>query len=336
VLRLPAEFEEQSFIQLIFPHAQSDWAPYLDEASQNFVAIASAIARFEKCLIVCDEIARVKSYFTSFKNLYFVQEESDDTWARDCSGMTTIDNDQAKVMDFSFTGWGDKFDASLDNALTAKLQPYYGASYQKERFILEGGAIESNGEGLLLTTSQCLMNPNRNRKLTQKFEVEAVLNQTLGIQKVLWLDHGYLAGDDTDSHIDTLARFVKTDTIVYLRCDNKEDEHYEALQKMERALQNLRDLNDQPFKLIPLPMTEPIFYNQERLPATYANFLIINGAVLVPTYSDPQDKEALAIFQELFKEREIIPIECSVLIRQHGSLHCVSMQFPKAVTLRGV
>ena len=332
--RLLAECEKQSFVQLIFPHANSDWAPYLEAASHTFVEIATTIARFEPCLIVCDDITRVRAYFDDFTNLYFVQAQSDDTWARDCSGITVMENNQPKILDFTFTGWGDKFDASLDNALTSKLQKHYQASYQKEHFILEGGAIESNGEGLLLTTSQCLMNPNRNSKLTQKFEVEAILEKTLGTKKVLWLEHGYLAGDDTDSHIDTLARFIDKETIVYVQCRNKDDEHYDALLKMEKELQLLRDLENKPFKLIALPMTEAIYYEAERLPATYANFFIINDAVLVPTYGDKHDDEAIEIVQEAFKSREVIGINCSLLIRQHGSLHCVTMQFPEAVTLK--
>ena len=332
--RLPAEFEEQSFVQIIFPHMKSDWAPYLQEASDTFVNIALAIARFEKCLIVCDNIARVKAYFSSLNNLYFVQAETNDTWARDCSGISILNNEQATVLDFTFTAWGNKFDATLDNALTAKLSKHYNAHYEKEPFILEGGAIESNGEGILLTTTTCLMNPNRNKKLANKVDVEAVLEKKLGIKKTHWLESGYLEGDDTDSHIDTLARFSDPSTLLYLRCSNKDDPHFEALYRMEQELKNLRDLEGNPFKLIPLPMTKPIYFEGERLPATYANFLIINGAVLVPTYNDPHDKPALSIIQRAFSNREIIPIDCSILIRQHGSLHCVSMQFPKAVILK--
>ncbi|WP_345976664.1 agmatine deiminase family protein [Sulfurimonas sp. HSL3-7] len=331
---LPAEFEEQSFVQLIFPHSGSDWAPYLEAASETFVNIATAIARFEKCLIVCDEIEKVKSYFSATDNIDFITCETDDTWARDCSGITVIEGSEPTVVDFTFTGWGGKFDASLDNAMTAKIANYYGANYKKERLILEGGAIESNGEGVLLTTTECLLNPNRNVKLTQKFEIENILKEVLGTKKVLWLDHGYLAGDDTDSHVDTLARFADRETILYVKCSDEEDEHYDALSKMERDLQALRDLDGEPFKLIPLPMTDAIYYDGERLPATYANFLIVNGAVIVPTYSDRHDEEALSAIKKAFPEREVVGVECSVLVRQHGSLHCVTMQFPKEVTLQ--
>ncbi len=334
LVRFPAEFEEQSFVQLIFPHADSDWAPYLQEASENFVEIAMVIARFEKCLIICDDINRVKAYFSETENIYFVQGESDDTWARDCSGITVLEDGKPTVIDFTFTGWGNKFDASLDNALTSKLAKHYDADYKKQRFILEGGAIDSNGEGILLTTTECLLNPNRNVKLTQKFEIESILNENLGTQKVLWLDHGYLAGDDTDSHIDTLARFIDRSTIVYVQCRDKDDEHYEALSQMEEELQAFQDLKGDPFDLIALPMTDALYFEEERLPATYANFLMINGAVIVPTYNDRHDQEALKILQKAFSDREVIGVDCSILIRQHGSLHCVTMQFPKEVTLK--
>jgi len=332
--RLPAEFEPQSFIQLIFPHQESDWLPYLQEACDTFVSIATTIARFQKCLIICDDITRVQSYFISKHNLFFVQAKTDDTWARDCSGISVTTTNNAKVLDFTFSGWGNKFDATQDNALTKNIASYYHATYQKERFILEGGAIESNGKGVLLTTTHCLMNPNRNAKLTQKFEVEHVLNQTLGISKILWLESGYLAGDDTDSHIDTLARFCNESTIAYVQCTHKNDEHYQALYQMQQELQRFKDQDNKPFNLIALPMTDPIYFEGERLPATYANFLIINDAVLVPTYQDIHDKEALNILREVFKDREVIGIDCSVLIRQHGSLHCVTMQFPQEIDLR--
>ena len=153
--------------------------------------------------------------------------------------------------------------------------------------------------------------------------------QYLGAKKVLWLNSGALEGDDTDSHIDTLARFIDKDTIMYQTCDDKDDSHYEELKNMEEELKKFRQLNGKPFKLIPLPWIEAKWDEDERLPATYANFLIINGAVLVPTYQDKNDEEALKIFKKAFPKRDIIGIDCSTLIRQHGSLHCVTMQYPK-------
>jgi len=333
-LRLPAEFEPQSFVQLIFPHADSDWAPYLEEACVTFVAIAEAVARFQPCLIVCDDAARVKSYFPETQNLHFVQYKTDDTWARDCSGITVETEEGSRIQDFTFTGWGDKFDASKDNAMTQTVASCYGAPVESRRLILEGGAIESNGKGALLVTEQCLMNPNRNAELTRRADVESLLRVMLGTTHFLWLTQGYLAGDDTDSHIDTLARFCGENTICYVRCTDPDDEHFTALKAMEEELQHLRNAEGEPFELVALPMAQAAYYDGERLPATYANFLIINGAVLVPTYADPHDAEALGVIARLFPDREVIGIDCRVLIRQHGSLHCVTMQFPAGVTLQ--
>jgi agmatine deiminase len=331
----PAEFEPQSFVQLIFPHNQSDWIEYLEEARGCFVNIATAIARYQPCLIVCDDIETVKHYFDDQTNLIFTRYQTNDTWARDCSALTVIDEEDGEpiLLDFTFTGWGGKFDASLDNAMSAAIAPIYSAPMEKVDLILEGGGVESNGIGSLLVTAETILNPNRNAHLS-KTQTEKLLKKEFGVEQILWLNHGYLAGDDTDSHIDTLARFIDTDTIMYVKCDNKSDEHYEALKKMEEELLTFRDLEGEPFNLIALPMTDPIFYDDERLPATYANFLIINEAVLLPIYNDSHDAEAIAICERAFKGRDIIPIDCSVLIRQHGSLHCVTMQFPEDIGLR--
>jgi agmatine deiminase len=172
-----------------------------------------------------------------------------------------------------------------------------------------------------------MLEKNRNPKLSQK-HIEKKLIQYLGAKKVLWLNNGVLEGDDTDSHIDTLARFVDTDTIVYQSCDDEDDSHFEELKKMEKELKSFTQLNGKPFKLIALPWIKAKYDQEDRLPATYANFLIINGAVLVPTYDDSNDCLALKIFKKAFPKRDIIGINCNTLIRQHGSLHCVTMQYP--------
>lgn len=322
--RLPAEFETQSFVQIIFPHEESDWLDYLQEAEECFVNIAKAIAKYEKCLVVCNNIEAVKKHFDSYDNLHFVEYTTNDTWARDCSAIGVIEGSSVKLLDFTFNGWGGKFEASRDNAMSQNI------GYKNELFTieheLEGGALESNGKGVLLTTSECLLNSNRTSKSRE--EIEKDLKEYFGIHKVLWLDHGYLAGDDTDSHIDTLARFIDEKTIMYVQCTDRDDEHYDALKKMEEQLQSFKG-----YKLVALPMCEAVYFEGERLPATYANFLIINGAVLVPTYNSSLDQEALNIFKENFPDREVIGVDCSVLIRQHGSLHCVTMQFYDGVDL---
>jgi len=243
--------------------------------------------------------------------------------------MDTSPSKKMTRLDFTFDGWCKKFKASLDNSVNQTLHKkgYLGITpLESIDYVLEGGSIESDGEGTILTTSTCLCNPNRNGG-PSKAEVEKKLQSTLGAERILWLDHGYLAGDDTDSHIDTLARFVNRETIVYLKCNDKEDEHYEALQKMEEQLKSFQTKEGKPYKLIALPMTDTIYNEEkERLPATYANFLITNDALIYPTYSDKNDKKAGEIFKEVFPDKEIIPINCLKLIEQGGSLHCSTMQ----------
>lgn len=331
--RLPAEFEEQSFIQVVFPHKKSDWSDYLEEAEKNFVDIINAIAKYQQCLVVCDEVSRVQAHFTSYENIRFIEVPTNDTWARDSSAITVYEDGEPLLLDFVFTAWGGKFDASLDNAMSQKLADVYDAPMKSVDFILEGGAIESNGKGTLLITSECVFNPNRNAALSREQSLD-VLREEFGVSNIISLEHGYLSGDDTDSHIDTLARFVDEETIVYLKCEDEEDEHFEALQAMEAELKDFRDQDGQAFTLVPLPFTQAIYDEDERLPATYANFLIMNKAVLVPVYNDPNDQKALTTLQEVFPTRQIIPVNCSTLIRQHGSLHCVTMQFPQKANLK--
>ena len=328
--RLIAEFEEQSFTQIIFPHANSDWAEYLDEAQKTFVNIINAIIKYQKCLVVCDDIPSVKKHFAEHKNLFFVEYETDDTWARDCSVLSVEEDNQVKLLDFVFTGWGGKFDADKDNAMSKAIAKHYSARIESHDFILEGGGVESNGAGTILTTSECVLNKNRNHTFNS-IEITQKLSSYLGATEILYLNHGYLEGDDTDSHIDTLARFCDEKTIMYVKCKDKKDEHYKELKLMEDELMKFEKSHG--FKLVPLPMTEAMFYDGERLPSTYANFLFVNGAVIVPTYGVAQDEEALEIFRETFTNRDVVGVDCSVLVRQHGSLHCVTMNFAKGVEI---
>ena len=321
--RLIAEFEPQHFVQMVFPHEKTDWVEYLEEARVTFVNIINAIRRYEKVLLVCKDVKEAQSYFDSLENIEFVKYETNDTWARDISAISIKEDNEVMLYDFKFNAWGGKFEYERDNALTQTIASHYPHRVHHIDFILEGGGIESNGRGVLLTTAACMLNANRNAldeaAMTQK------LKEFFGLKEVLYLHNGYLAGDDTDSHIDTLARFVDERTIMYVKCKNKEDEHYEELCKMEAELQAIAKEHD--FSLIALPFCDPLYYDGERLPATYANFLLINGAVLVPLYGVAQDMEAMEIFRKFFKDRDVIGIDCSVLVRQHGSLHCVTMNF---------
>lgn len=337
VSHLPAEWYAQSGVQLTWPHTGTDWAYMLEEVQQCFIDIACEIARREILLIVTPEPEVVKSQIASIvnmENVRFVQCETNDTWARDHGAITMIDEGTPSLLDFTFNGWGLKFASDCDNRITRRLIEVgvlKGRYVNRLGFVLEGGSIESDGMGTLLTTSECLLSPNRNGQMNQ-VEIEEYLRSTFHLQKVLWLDHGYLAGDDTDSHIDTLARFCSPDTIAYVKCEDHEDEHYEELSAMEEQLKSFRNSAGQPYRLLALPMADKIEIDGERLPATYANFLIINGAVLYPTYNQVEnDRRAKEVLQEAFPKHEIIGIDCRPLIKQHGSLHCVTMQYPVGV-----
>ena len=306
---LPAEWYPQSAVQLTWPHEETDWAPILDEVIPCFVSIAKEVIKHEKLLIVCPDEQEVRRQLGDVDDsrIIFREMATNDTWARDHGGITVFDQGEPVVYDFVFNGWGMKFAANLDNLVTRNLsvQGTFADGVQvinMQPFVLEGGSIESDGKGTLLTTVECLSSQNR-----------------------------YLAGDDTDSHIDTLARFCSEDTIAYVQCKDESDEHFEELQAMEQELQAFRQADGKPYRLIALPMADPVEWEGERLPATYANFLIINGAVLLPYYKSPKDELAKKALQQAFPEREIIGINCLPLIKQHGSLHCVTMQYPEGV-----
>lgn len=324
-----AEWEKQRAVLLSFPHGKTDWAEDLEASLSPFIRIAQAIAYGQAVYIICEDKTKISGMFCSTRNMTFIEIPTNDTWIRDYGYISIEEEGQIKLLDFTFDGWGGKFEASLDNSVNKTLHKkgYLGTTpLESIDYVLEGGSIESDGEGTILTTSQCLCNPNRNGGMTKE-EVEMHLENYLGAKKVLWLDHGYLAGDDTDSHIDTLARFVNTETIMYVKCEDTEDEHFEALQKMQAQLKGFKTKEKKPYKLIALPMTEAVYDKEKkRLPATYANFLIVNDALLYPTYGDKNDTKVGEIFKEVFPDKEIIPINCLKLIEQGGSLHCSTMQ----------
>ena len=347
---LPAEWAEQEFVQIIFPHQQTDWAYMLDEVCICFLKIIENILQFENVLVVCadtESVQKVESIKSknNFKLLIF-NAQSNDTWSRDTSAITIFENGKKIALDFTFNGWGLKFSANLDNQITDKIfQKQKAKNKEQEQettidyqisnidykdcrnFVLEGGSIESDGNGTILTTEKCLLSENRN--YLSRIEIEKKLKFYLGAKRVLWLKNGALAGDDTDSHIDTLARFCNDTTIAYISCTDEQDEHFAELKAMETELKAFRTFEGQPYSLVPLPMADKVIFDGERLPATYANFLIINGAILLPTYNSPKDKITAEILQKVFPDRKIIEINCLPLIKQHGSLHCVTMQFPK-------
>lgn len=339
--RLPAEWEPQSAIQLTWPHADTDWGYMLGEVQACYLNVAREISKRERLIIACKNKEEVEQQLaklddTCLKNISIHETDNNDTWARDHGGITVEDEQHRySILDFRFNGWGMKFAANKDNYITKKLHEK-GAFADNVRlidhnqFVLEGGSIESDGKGTLLTTEECLLSLNRNEWMS-KTEIEQYLAKAFGFDHFLWLQHGYLAGDDTDSHVDTLARLCDEQTIAYVCCEDTKDEHYNALKAMEDELKALRDKSGNPYRLIALPMADYAEADGERLPATYANFLIMNGAVLMPTYGTAKDELAKAQLAKAFPDREIVGINCFALIKQHGSLHCITMQYPEGV-----
>jgi agmatine deiminase len=332
----PPEWYEQDGVMLTWPHEGTDWASILPEVEHTYVQIAREIIKHEKLILVCENLDAVKRKFTQDESnrILFFQIPSNDTWSRDHGPVFTFEEGKPVANDFEFNGWGNKFDPTFDNKINSRLFNLKSfrpeVSYRSHAgFILEGGSIETDGKGTLLTTAQCLLNKNRNHHLTRS-GIEHYLMNALGASRILWLNHGFLEGDDTDSHIDTIARFCDENTICYVQCHDQNDRHFDALKKMEQELLSFRTVNDCPYHLVPLPMVPPL-YNESggRMPATYANFLIMNNVVLLPLYKLKEDLIALEQLKMAFPSREIIGIDCLSLIKQSGSLHCITMQIPK-------
>ena len=331
--RLPAEWEPQEAMVITWPHENTDWTPILDSITSVYLEMAREIAKRQRLVVVCGgDVGKLRVMLADslpvdiLANIEIVSCPTNDTWTRDHGFISLLSGSGRQLLDFRFNGWGEKFAAEKDNAINSYLAGTIAGEYvDRLDFVLEGGSIESDGEGTLLTTSQCLLAPNRN--YMQREDIERRLKEWLAVDRVLWLDYGNLIGDDTDGHIDTIARFAPNHTILYIGTDNKEDAQYEDLKQMECQLQELSQ--DYGYRLLRLPTPDPIVVDGERLPATYANFVILNGAVLIPLYMQPEkDSEAIGIISTAFPDREIVGIDSRAVIHQHGSLHCCTMQIP--------
>ena len=254
-------------------------------------------------------------------------DNTNDTWTRDYGPITVEDGTDLRLFDFTFNGWGMKFAADKDNLVNSRL---FAETVNRRGFVLEGGSIESDGRGTLMTTSRCLLSPNRNAQLSRD-DIQEYLKAEFGLKQVLWVDHGFLEGDDTDSHIDTLARLAPHDTIIYCGAGNETGSQHDSLVAMARQLRSFTTPDRRPFNLIELPLPDPIFDDEgERLPATYANYLATPKAILMPTYGQPRnDRLAADTLRIVYGDRRIITVDCRALIRQHGSLHCATMQLPE-------
>lgn len=338
-LRLPAEWEPQAAILLAWPHAGTDWAERLAAVEECFIALVAAIARFQPAVVCVADAdleayarARLSSARIDMDRVSFVEVPYNDTWLRDTGPITLVPANEGqsfRLLDFRFTGWGGKFEASEDDRLVARLAEmgiFSNSEVQTIDFALEGGAIDTDGRGTLLTTWRCLAerHPDQDRDALSRR-----LADWLQQDRVLWLDHGYLEGDDTDAHVDTLARFAAPDAIVFQACDDPGDSHHGELAAMAAEIAALRTADGKPYRLFPLPWPRPVLDQGRRLAASYANFLIVNGAVLMPAYGDPADAAAADVLRAAFPGREIVQVPCRDLIWQNGSLHCLTMQLPQ-------
>lgn len=336
-LYMPAEWHRLQMVQLTWPHEGTDWNYMLGEVEKCYTELAKAISLRLQLLVVAPDVKKVKETLekggANMNNVILFECDTNDTWARDHAFITILGDSVPHYIDFCFNGWGRKFKADLDNAINGKL---YDAGIVKGEyedctsFVLEGGSIESDGKGTILTTSQCLLAPHRNQPM-DKEEIEKCLKKMLHAERVLWLNHGNLIGDDTDGHVDTVARLAPNDTIVYMQCSDENDAQYADLKAMEEEIAELRTAEGKPYRMIPLPSPAPIYDEDgERLPATYANFLIMNNCILYPTYAQEEnDRKAAVALGKAFPGHEIVGIDCRALIKQHGSLHCVTMQYPR-------
>lgn len=337
---LPAEWFPQSAVQLTWPHTATDWNYMLNEITETYVRLAYEIAIREKLLIVTPEPEAVEQLLKerlpqrATKHIVYVACPTNDTWARDHGFITVVGTGGNELLDFSFNGWGGKFESSLDNAINRHIFDAgiaTGTYVDCLDIVLEGGSIESDGMGTLLTTACCLNAPGRNG---EDCHIESELMERLGVERILWLHHGHLEGDDTDGHIDTLARLCPYNQIAYVKCDDPSDStHFDELMAMERELKTFTTLSGDPYTLVPLPHPAPIYDSDgKRLPATYANFLITNSAIIYPTYRQPEfDEQARKALQKIFPKYDLVGIDATALIQQHGSIHCATMQFPKGV-----
>lgn len=339
--RLPAEWEPQAGTLLAWPHAESAWGPRLQAAESDFAAIAAAVAIHQPVIILVRDPAhrarasRCLSPATGDSpNLHFIRCPLDDTWIRDFGPVTVHDGGTPRLLDFRFDGWGGKFDARRDDAATRRLHNdglFGDTPLESVDCVLEGGAIDTDGAGTLLTTAECWQ--ARQPKMSRE-ALEARFAAWFGTRHCLWLEAGRIEGDDTDGHVDTLARFLGPGVIAYQACDDPADPHHEPLGRMAGELAAFRTREGRAYRLVPLPWPGAIRDDDgRRLPATYANWLFVNDALLVPTYGVPADADALARLQAELPTHRVVGVPCRELIWQNGSLHCSTMQLPSGVAL---
>lgn len=337
-IRFLAEWEEQSAILMALPNKSTDWRYMLPEVEKCYKDIIIALTEAGvKVMLLCQDPEYCDGLFSDVhsKDLIIkVKADFNDTWTRDYGPLAVERHGRKRALDFGFNGWGLKFASDKDNLVNLHLRDRYVVlpeQYRNERdFVLEGGSVETDGRGTLLTTTRCLTSPNRNGGKSKE-QLNKILSDRLGVSHILWLDYGALAGDDTDSHIDTLARLAPDNTILFTGCRDVDDEHFEELLKMRAQLTMFRNQEGEPYNLVELPLPSPIYDEDgERLPATYANYLITDKVIFMPTYGQPQnDMLAMQTVRIAYPDHDVVGMDCRALIKQHGSLHCATMQLHK-------
>ncbi|QDU30759.1 Agmatine deiminase [Anatilimnocola aggregata] len=333
--RWPAEWERQASVWLSWPRNPATWPDKFEPVPAEFAQFVRTIARYEPVNILAggsEILAQAKSLVGDLPNVTIHDIATNDAWCRDHGPifLSGPKGTQPALVDWEYNAWGGKYPPfDKDNLVPKIIGKLQGRKVFTPGIILEGGAIEGNGEGLLITTESCLLNPNRNPHLSRE-QVERYLADYLAIKKVLWLTGGEMAGDDTDGHIDQIARFINPRTIVVCVCDDPTDDNYGPTQQNLVELQNLTDLEGRPFEVVRLPLPKPLFVDDQRLPAGYGNFLIVNDAVIVPQFGDPADATAIGILQDLMPKHQVVGSPSLDLVWGLGSFHCLSQQEPLA------
>jgi len=320
------EWSPQRALLLTWPHQGTDWKPLLNAIRQTYTQIMDHVLNHQDVILIIPPEEEISLSFPGKPfTLHTVKLSTNDTWIRDYGPITLGEGKNFLMLDFVFNGWGGKFEAALDNKVNQSLhQKGFLPPLETHLYVLEGGSLETDGQGHLLTTTLCQLSPHRNPGYSP-LEVEEFLMASLGVGRVFLLENGHLEGDDTDGHIDTLVRFVPEGDLLYVGPPESLDSHFSTFKALEDEIQDIaRSLGK---KATALPFPRPLYAEDgHRLPATYANFLVINGAVLVPTYGqEPQDSQAMETIAQAFPGYTLYPVDSQVLIQQHGSIHCASM-----------
>lgn len=339
--RWPAEWEPQASVWLAWPRNPETWPGHFEPVPAEFAQFVRLLAEYEPVNILAggqEVMAEAKSLVGDLRNVALHDIPTNDSWCRDHGpiflSQNSISNIQhpkslpAALIDWDYNAWGGKYPPfDLDNQVPRRIAELQGRRRFEPGIIMEGGAIDGNGLGCILTTKSCLLNPNRNPNLSRD-HIEDYLRDYLGAKKIFWLTGGEIAGDDTDGHIDQIARFVNPTTVVVAACDDPADDNYAPAEQNRRELAAMTDQDDRPLEVVPLPLPRALFCDNQRLPASYCNFLIANGVVIVPQFGDPADEAAIRTLKPLFPDRDVRGSPSLNLIWGLGSFHCLSQQEP--------